>query len=291
MKSNLVLTQALATLLQMLLINYGNREYAFQPTVALLQEVSEMVLVCPSMPKVLEYFLEMVEVLYREGFGDPSDDVVNYEDLYWLTNNKSDNNNNNNSKHNKEGSDKDDDNNHLSMMVSTIATKTTVTTTVITTTNNNSNNNNDQQQQQQQEEQEDTLQELPNSLAFDAISELSYPSIDPEVVWAMVDVKEEQSNNNSNNNNSNNNSNNNFNSNNNNVNNNDNKSTTTTTTTTNLAQIYCPECDLKMTMEIAQELHSNPQYHMQDHHLLPCCYFNWSLPKPVNATDGLVQGR
>jgi UDP:flavonoid glycosyltransferase YjiC (YdhE family) len=59
---------------------------------------------------------------------------------------------------------------------------------------------------------------------------------------------------------------------------------------TELAQVYCVQCGLKMTQENADILHSDAGLHMQDHEILPCCYFDWSIPKPESATDGVVQG-
>jgi hypothetical protein len=59
---------------------------------------------------------------------------------------------------------------------------------------------------------------------------------------------------------------------------------------TELAQVYCVQCGLKMTQENADMLHSDASLHMQDHEILPCCYFDWSIPKPETATDGVVQG-
>lgn len=45
-----------------------------------------------------------------------------------------------------------------------------------------------------------------------------------------------------------------------------------------------------MTSEIAEELHRDASLHMQDHHLLPCSYCDWSVPKPVTAAEGVIQG-
>lgn len=71
MPVNLVLTAALAAILQLLLVNYGNREWAFQHGV--LAEIAEVMLDCSAMPRLLEYFLDIVEILYREGLGDATD--------------------------------------------------------------------------------------------------------------------------------------------------------------------------------------------------------------------------
>lgn len=71
MRENVVLVQAFATLLRLLLSNYGHREWAFQHHV--LEEIADVVLVCASMPKVLEYFMEILHTLYTEGFVLPVD--------------------------------------------------------------------------------------------------------------------------------------------------------------------------------------------------------------------------
>jgi hypothetical protein len=71
MPTNLVLTAAFAALLQLLLVNYGNRDWAFSH--GLLPEVAEVALDCAAMPQLLEYFVELVETLCREGLGDATD--------------------------------------------------------------------------------------------------------------------------------------------------------------------------------------------------------------------------
>jgi hypothetical protein len=71
MRESVVLTQACATLLRLLLLNYGHREWAFENCV--LEEVAEIVLVCSTMPKILEYFMDMMHTMYAEGYILPVD--------------------------------------------------------------------------------------------------------------------------------------------------------------------------------------------------------------------------
>lgn len=71
MKENVVLIQGYATILKLLLQSYSNREYVFKNH--LLSELAEIVLVCPAIPKILEYFIDIFHVLYSEGIGDPLD--------------------------------------------------------------------------------------------------------------------------------------------------------------------------------------------------------------------------
>ena len=57
-----------------------------------------------------------------------------------------------------------------------------------------------------------------------------------------------------------------------------------------LAHIYCFDCGLKMTSKISKVIHENPSLHLQDHKIVPCCYFDWTSPPPATATEGIVQG-
>lgn len=68
MAANVILPQALGTLLSLLMVNYGNRVWAMDQGV--VQEIAEVVLDCSALPRVLEYFVEIIECLYREGLGD-----------------------------------------------------------------------------------------------------------------------------------------------------------------------------------------------------------------------------
>eukprot|EP01039_Chlorochromonas_danica_P009777 gene9777-10812_t len=72
MQANVVLTQCFASLLRFLLISYANREAGFRHKVVDL--AAETSLACAAIPKILEYFVEIVNTMYGEGFGDPADD-------------------------------------------------------------------------------------------------------------------------------------------------------------------------------------------------------------------------
>lgn len=68
MKQRLALTQSFATLFKMMSQNYGNRALAFK--LGVVEEMSVIAVVCQDMPRVLDYFIWVVDVLYRDGFGD-----------------------------------------------------------------------------------------------------------------------------------------------------------------------------------------------------------------------------
>lgn len=72
MQSNIVLMQGFATLLKMMTINYANRDFGFKQNA--VESAADIVLVCAAMPRVLEYFVELVNTMYADGFGDPVDD-------------------------------------------------------------------------------------------------------------------------------------------------------------------------------------------------------------------------
>lgn len=72
MQANVVLTQCFASLLKFLLISYANREAGFRHKVVDL--AAETALACAAIPKILEYFVEIVNTMYSEGFGDPAGD-------------------------------------------------------------------------------------------------------------------------------------------------------------------------------------------------------------------------
>jgi len=79
MKQRLALTQSFATLFKMMSQNYGNRELAFK--LGVVEEISVIAVVCQDMPRVLDYYIWIVDVLYRDGFGDyltPEDMEVRY---------------------------------------------------------------------------------------------------------------------------------------------------------------------------------------------------------------------
>jgi hypothetical protein len=61
-----------------------------------------------------------------------------------------------------------------------------------------------------------------------------------------------------------------------------------------LAQVFCKECNLKMSKDVSDYIHSTSSLHLQDHYvngsIVPCCYMDWTLPPPQTPQDGLVQG-
>ena len=68
MKQNMSLTQCFATLYKMMSQNYGNRELGFK--LGIIEEISVIVTVCQEMPRVLDYYIWIVDVMYRDGFGE-----------------------------------------------------------------------------------------------------------------------------------------------------------------------------------------------------------------------------
>ena len=74
MREAVVLVQAFASLLRVLNDNYGHREWAFKQHV--VEEVAEIVLVSPSIPKVMDYFMDIIESMYAEGYRNVIDNVA-----------------------------------------------------------------------------------------------------------------------------------------------------------------------------------------------------------------------
>jgi hypothetical protein len=73
-KQNMAVLQSFATLYKFISQNYGNRDVAFKMGVA--EEVSEVATVCQSMPRVLDYYMWIVDALYRDGFGEVNADEL-----------------------------------------------------------------------------------------------------------------------------------------------------------------------------------------------------------------------
>lgn len=73
-KQNLAVTQSFATLYKMVSQNYGNRDVAFKLGVA--EEVSAVATACQGMPRVLDYYIWIVDALYRDGFGELNADEL-----------------------------------------------------------------------------------------------------------------------------------------------------------------------------------------------------------------------
>lgn len=77
-RQSTAMTQSFATLYKMVAQNYGNRDVAFKMGVA--EEISVIATVCQAMPRVLDYYIWIVDALYRDGFGELNSDEldVNY---------------------------------------------------------------------------------------------------------------------------------------------------------------------------------------------------------------------
>jgi hypothetical protein len=156
MKANVVLTQGFATVLKLLLNNYGNRDYAFKT--GLLMELAEIVLVSQAMPKILEYFIDCFHVLYAEGIGDPLD-------ITW-----------------QEQEDP-------SMVLSAGNNGTTVAGDETTA------NGNEEQENQKKLDGNDGNASVEGdsslqSKMFDIVSEMSLPSFDPDTQISVVSVSD-----------------------------------------------------------------------------------------------------
>jgi hypothetical protein len=57
-----------------------------------------------------------------------------------------------------------------------------------------------------------------------------------------------------------------------------------------LAQVYCQNCELKMSLRTFRALHSASSLRLQDHTCVPCSYMDYSLQSPHSPAEGLVQG-
>lgn len=73
-KQNMAMMQSFATLFKMVSQSFGNRDVAFKMGVA--EEVSVIVTVCQAMPRVLDYYMWIIDALYRDGFGEISPDEL-----------------------------------------------------------------------------------------------------------------------------------------------------------------------------------------------------------------------
>ena len=69
-KQTLAMMQSFATMFKLISQNYGNRDVAFK--MGLAEEVSVVVTVCQGMPRVLDYYIWVIDALYRDGFGELS---------------------------------------------------------------------------------------------------------------------------------------------------------------------------------------------------------------------------
>lgn len=73
-KQNIAMQQSFATLYKMISQSFGNRDVAFKMGVA--DEISVVVTVCQGMPRVLDYYIWIVDALYRDGFGEINADEL-----------------------------------------------------------------------------------------------------------------------------------------------------------------------------------------------------------------------
>ena len=73
-KQNIAMQQSFATLYKMISQSFGNRDVAFKMGVA--DEISVIVTVCQGMPRVLDYYMWIVDALYRDGFGEINTDEL-----------------------------------------------------------------------------------------------------------------------------------------------------------------------------------------------------------------------
>lgn len=73
-RQSTAMTQSFATLYKMVSQNYGNRDVAFKMGVP--EEVSVIATVCQAMPRVLDYYMWIIDALYRDGFGELNADEL-----------------------------------------------------------------------------------------------------------------------------------------------------------------------------------------------------------------------
>lgn len=73
-KQNMAMMQSFATLFKMVSQSFANRDVAFKMGIA--EEVSVVVTVCQAMPRVLDYYMWIIDSLYRDGFGEISADEL-----------------------------------------------------------------------------------------------------------------------------------------------------------------------------------------------------------------------
>lgn len=73
-RQSTAMTQSFATLYKMISQNFGNRDVAFKMGVA--EEISVIATVCQAMPRVLDYYMWIIDALYRDGFGELNADEL-----------------------------------------------------------------------------------------------------------------------------------------------------------------------------------------------------------------------
>jgi len=78
-KQNMAMMQSFATLFKMVSQSFGNRDVAFKMGIA--EEVSVVVTVCQAMPRVLDYYMWIIDALYRDGFGEISPDELDVSNI------------------------------------------------------------------------------------------------------------------------------------------------------------------------------------------------------------------
>jgi hypothetical protein len=61
-----------------------------------------------------------------------------------------------------------------------------------------------------------------------------------------------------------------------------------------LAQVFCKECNLKMSKDVSDYIHSESSIEVSAHttngSIVPCCYSDWTLPPPQTTAGELMQG-
>lgn len=73
-KQNIAMQQSFATLYKMISQSFANRDVAFKMGVA--DEISVIATVCQGMPRVLDYYIWIVDALYKDGFGEINTDEL-----------------------------------------------------------------------------------------------------------------------------------------------------------------------------------------------------------------------
>ena len=76
LKKNMCLTQALISIYKFVSISFGYREAAY--SVFLHDELSEIALVCQSIPRALQYICYTIDTIFLDGLNDADDDALSH---------------------------------------------------------------------------------------------------------------------------------------------------------------------------------------------------------------------